>query len=230
MVNWIKEGFRKGLESLLIAGTLAFGSGKADAGIMFITNATDTSSIGISTLTFQNIAGASEGYDSLNDVPFMPPIQTNALEIYTMVDGNKLMLDSRPVNTLGWDFYLGVKGSVSGIDNYFRYKVADTTDLSGKTLSLYDINNPVWGRHDLVTDGMWHNITYSANLSGSNTEYAHMGLDVGPETPEPGTIAMLVTGAAFAGGIGLYRHLRSRRRKEDGKTVDEYEDVLSNSA
>ena len=138
-----------------------------------------------------------------------------------MVDGNKLSTDARPIDTSGWDFYGRIKGTVTGIDNYFRYKVQDTTDLSGKVVSMYDINNPVWGRHDLVMDGMWHSIPYSANLSGSNTEYAHMRLDVGPETPEPGTIAMLVTGAAFAGGIGLYRHLR--RRKEEYELMDKKE-------
>lgn len=50
-----------------------------------------------------------------------------------------------------------------------------------------------------------------------------MRLDVGPETPEPGTIAMLGGVLIVGAGLGIKRYLGRGRRKEDGKgkTVDE---------
>jgi hypothetical protein len=160
-------------------GTLAV---NANAGVISLKNSTPDSSIGTSTLTAKNIFGATEGYMPF-DGTFQESAYTNALRIYTIVEGNKLSTEARPIDTSGWDFYLGVKGSVSGIDNYLRYKITDTTDLEGKTLVIYDTANPSV-THPLLMDGAYHNINLP-NLTASNSEYAYWRLDITPIVTGP---------------------------------------------
>ena len=186
-----------------IAGALGL-AGRADAGIITISNTSSVTGIGKSTLTAKNISGATEGY-GYADGSFASSPYTNALEIYTMVDGHKLSTDARPVDTTGWDFDLAVKGSVSGIDNYLRYKITDTTDLIGKTVTMYDKATPSTV-YTLLMDGAYHNINLP-NLTHGAGEYAHWRMEI---TPEPATLALLGLGAAtlVAGGR------RKRRRAE----------------
>jgi MYXO-CTERM domain-containing protein len=182
-------------------------AGKADAGIIDIKNNTATAGIGKTDLFLQNILGAIEGNDSY-DTPFIDPIQTNALEIYTSI-GNGF--DSHPVDTLGWDFDLGVKGNVNNIDNYLRYKVTDTTDLVGKTLSMYDITNPSV-KYDLLMDNAYHNITLP-NLTHGAGQYGQWRLDVKPAS-EPSTGALALLGLGGIGALGMRRKYLGERNRE----------------
>lgn len=198
----------KGLGALLAVGAALGLVGKADAGIIKIANATNTSGVGTSILTAENISGASEGLDAV-DSSFQPPLQTNALEIYTKVNGNLFMLDARPIETTGWDFDLAVKGNVNGIDNYLRYKITDTTDLIGKTITMYDKANPSTV-YTLLMDNAYHNISLPTLTSGQG-EYAHWGVRI---TPEPATLGLMAAGAAAAGLSSLRRDIAERKRRK----------------
>jgi len=194
-------------------------SEKADAGTIYMANTTSDSSIGKTIFYVKNISGATDGYDTAYDSTYMDPIQTNGLQIYTKVDGSptgKLSTDAHPINTPGWDFFLGVKGTVSDIDNYLRYKVQDTTDLIGQTVSVYDTLAPET-KHELLMDGAYHNIPLP-NLTGTNVEYAHWRADIG-SIPEPSSLSLLAM-AGITGGVG-YIASRGRRGRGRGRRKEE---------
>ncbi len=175
------DSLRKGLVGLLGAGAVAFGmSGEARGGTVKIMDITTDTSIGSSNMFFQNIDGASEGYDS-NDIYWsgVPPNPNpNWLQVYSNPYGEKLNIDARPINTLGMDFYLGVKGSVNNIDNSLKFKVTDTTDLFGKGITAYDATNPSQ-RYVIPKDGSILTVPLP-NLTHGPGEYANWRLDVAP--------------------------------------------------
>jgi len=178
-------------------------SQEAKAGVIGIGNTSSVSGIGKSSLILKNISGANELIDG-SDGYFTPSPYTDALEIFSQVEGNKLSTDAHPVNTAGWDFDLAVKGSVTDANNYLRYKVVDTTDLLGKTLTIYDKANPSI-KYDLLMDGEYHNISLP-NLTFSNGEYANWRMDI----PEPSTIALLSMGLPL---------LRRKRKHVESKVA-----------
>lgn len=205
----------KGLAGLLGVGVVALGLGeKADAGTIYLKNNTVTSGIGTSSLNLRNISGATDEY-GYGDVTFINPVQTNALQIYSIIPGlggdDKAGVDAHAIDTFGWDFYLGVKGNVSGIDNYLRYKVTDTTDLDGKTLEMYDVSNPL-NKYELLMDNAYHNVSLP-NLTHGAGEYAHWRLDIG-SVPEPSSAVLAATGAIALGGFGVYNLMRRRKESE----------------
>jgi hypothetical protein len=202
MVNNI----RRGLVGLLGIGVVAFGMGGrgADAGTINIYDRT-SASIGISDLTLQNTDGASEGYDTANDSTFASSPYSNALEIYTIVEGHKLSTDARPIDTLGWDFNLGIKGGPVTCNNFLKLEVADSADLNNP-IYVYDTLHPET-KYFIPADGSMTTINLPDLVSQPAGEYAHWRLDV---TPEPSSLALLGAGAAAA---GAYAGLRRGRQK-----------------
>ena len=163
-------------------------------------NVTDTPGISVSSLYAKNIPGATEGYDTWADSSFLPSPYSNALEVYSWVEGNKVSTDARPVETLGWDFHLAVKGFISSADNYLRCKVTDTTDLLDKQVVLYDLASPQV-QYTLPMDAQYHNFYLPDLVSQGAGEYAHWRLDI---VPEPATLGLLALGA-----VALLRRKRN---------------------
>ena len=159
--------------TLLVAGGLA--GGRADGGVVSISNTSSVSNIGKSTFYAQNISAASEGYDIYDSSPPDSPYP-NALKIYSSSSGSYLGTDSHPINTTGWDILLGVKGSFTNTNNYLRYAVTDTTDLVGKTLVLSDTGG-LFTAITLNMDGGYHNISLP-NLTHGVGTYDTLRLDV----------------------------------------------------
>jgi len=169
-----------GLAGKLLTGVLAIAGAvnNANAGVIYIKNNTSYSGIGKTALYAKNIPGATEGNDNNYDVPFLESLYQNALEIYTMVDGHKLSTDARPIDTLGWDFNLGVKGNVT-CDNYLKIWVDDTTDLDGRQLMVYDYDNlGISYTIPLNADGY---IIPLDDLVGVAGEYGNWRLNLVPE-------------------------------------------------
>lgn len=168
-------------------------SGKADAGVINVTNYTSASGIGITTWNAKNISGATEGYGA-GDASFITPIQDNALEIYSNVEGNLLSTDARPISTNGFPFKLAIKGTVSNISNSLVYVVSDSTDLTNPAIIIGGNTYP------LNMDGDYHSIPLP-NVSGTNTQYLDGQLQLiegtweNPAVPEPAGLALLGLGA-----------------------------------
>jgi hypothetical protein len=181
---------------------LGLPNGSADAGTMYIYDRT-SALIGQADLTLENIPGATEGYGP-GDLPFLSSPYSDALEIYTMVDGHKLSIDGRPIDTSGWDFYLGVKGGPVTCDNFLKLEVTDSTDLS-TLIYAYDTIDPLT-KYQIPTDGSILTINLPNLVNQSAGEYAHWRLDLTP-TPEPSTITLLGIGA----GVMAFHWWRRRR-------------------
>jgi len=100
------------LGKLVLIGALGLAVDRVNAGVIKVTNATD-SSVAISSFNVHNVLRGNEGFDAV-DSPFNDPMQTNALLIYTNPYGTMLSVDARPVDTPGWsDIILSVKGNVN---------------------------------------------------------------------------------------------------------------------
>jgi hypothetical protein len=187
-------------KGLLIAAVIGLAATAANAGTIWVYNYS-TESINIDLLELRNIPGAVEGYGTY-DSDDLPSPYTNALRIYTAVDGISLSLDARPVDTLGWDFYLGVQGAViNPIDNSLWFQVRDATDLSGKTLLAWDYADPTT-IYSIPMDGAICEIVLSDLANQGEGEYAHWRLEV---VPEPATMSLLALG-----GVALLKKRRIR--------------------
>ncbi len=128
-------------KGLLIVAALCLAATSASGGEVQIWHY-NTSGYNItSALYLKNVPGASEERDGA-DASFLESPYTNALEIYTMVEGVKRSSDAHPVDTLGWDFSLGVKGHVSYAGTLMLFVIEDSTDLSDKTMWAYDVSAP----------------------------------------------------------------------------------------
>lgn len=152
-----------------------------------------------------NIDGALEGYDPANDASFLDPIQPNALEIYSNVEGHILSTDARPINTYGFDFILAIKGTVTDINNSLRYNVTDSANLVNPAIIIGGTTYP------LIMDGAMHSISLP-NVTGTNTEYdtGYLQLQEEPSGIVPETSGLI---GLVLGGAGLAAS-RLGRRKE----------------
>lgn len=156
--------------------TLAALAGSAKAGIIKVIDYTSDTSVGVTSFYGKNISGADDGY-GFGDQSF-PPTNPPDLEAYSMVDGNKLGVDARAINTSGWDFYLGANGTVSGIDNQLKFRVTNTSDLTNKFISVYDVANPTV-KWNVPQDGSILGISLpTLTRSGTTTPYAHWRMDL----------------------------------------------------
>ncbi|MGB8225551.1 MAG: hypothetical protein WCE45_01605 [Sedimentisphaerales bacterium] len=155
---------------------------QADAGAINIKNWSTSSGIYKTEFNARNVAGATEGYDGYPlDSLFLDGPSQPELQIYSKIDDQRFSTDSHPTTTFGWNFDLAVKGTVTDVNNYFRYKVIDTNDLFGKTLTMYDKANP-GVQYELLMDGAYHNIGLP-NLTHGTGEYAHWRLEIEPNIP-----------------------------------------------
>lgn len=167
-------------------------SKSADAGLIEIRNITTAPGVGITTWNAKNITGATEGY-GFGDGSFISPVQTNALIINSLVDENLLSTDARSTDTYGFDFNLGIKGTVNDISNILAYRVTDATDLISPSITLNGTTTP------LIMDGSYYTISLP-NVSGTNTNYGTGYLQLkeaeSPVVPEPSGLALMLAGAA----------------------------------
>jgi hypothetical protein len=149
--------------------------GRIDAGTIKISAYTSNLSIGTSSLYARNISGATDGYDAYpTDSLFASSPYSNALEIYTIVEGNKLSTDARPIDTLGWDFFLGVKGSAT-CDNSIKFKTIDSTDLTIRPIVAYDIASPST-KYQIPADGSILTIPLPSLVNETRNPYAYWKL------------------------------------------------------
>jgi hypothetical protein len=207
----------EGLKNLLGFGTLALSIGGligdiSNAGTIRVRNRGPPIT-NFNDIYLENISGASEGY-GFGDSTFTSSPYSNALETYTMVEGHKLSTDARSIDTLGWDFFLGVKGLINYSDNRILYNVSDITNLGDKNLFLYDVLHPET-KYGLLKDFTSHEIILPALVNQPAGAYAHWRLDVTP-SPEPSSALLAATGAIAVGAWTAARYLG--RRKEDRET------------
>lgn len=180
----MEKKFNSGLIGKLGIGVLALAGlvKNADAGIVTVRHRGPPITY-VSDVNLRNISGATDGWDGypIDSVyaenPFSP-----SLEIYTKVVGSpngKLSTDSRPTDTSGWDFYLAVNDFVSYSTNILRFKVTDTTDLSGRDLVAFDTANPNT-TYVLSKDGSYFSINLPDLVNQGEGEYAQWRLDLRP--------------------------------------------------
>jgi hypothetical protein len=198
-----------GLIFLSVAFAVALGvCGRADGAIVRMRYYTSNADYGQSIFYAGTTPGATEGY-GYADGSFLSSPYSDALEIYSMVEGNKLMKDSRPVDTSGWDFYLGVKGTVT-CDNSLIFRVTNTENLLGKVFTAYDILHPET-KYPIPMDGSILTVPLP-DLVEVSGEYAHWRLDLASENtvPEPSTLIIWSLLGALGITVSTWRRRRQR--------------------
>jgi len=197
----------KAMRALVTTIVILAAGAKADAGVINVYNY--ASGVGNQVINLKIFDGATNGWDGYPpDAVYSDPVQTVSLKIYSKVDGSPTGLvstDSRGLDTSGWDFYLGVKGSVNNLSNAIKFLPSNMTDLSGLQLSAYDVAQPeliypITNELNVITT------VALPNLTASNVEYAHWRLDVTP-IPAPSTFILLGIGAV---SLAAYHWRRSR--------------------
>jgi hypothetical protein len=198
-----------GLATLAAAASL---SGNADAGVIEIHNLTTTPDVEITTWYAKNIEGATKGWDD-SDAEFISSLNTNVLQIYSIVEGTPMQVDSRPVDTYGFPFDLSIKGSVDDATNILGYKITDATDLVQGQVKMWDLANPDV-KYELNLNGDSHLVNLP-NITGSNEVYANWYLQLRPFDENPIQDKPVSEPAAlFGSALGLYALSKGMKRRE----------------